>query len=191
MSVHAMAAVWDTDLPTAPRSYDDLTISVSTQKLLLLALADHADSEGGGVRPAVARLVRMTGLCERSVRELLRSFRDRGLLVVERPATSRRPTEYRLSPWIMGGAPGAPRPARRGALGAPARGTECTPRGALGAPDPSLTVIEPGSDVVEAPKTTTEEAPPVSRQEAAKRLKKLRKTVDTAKRRAVVAGASS
>lgn len=58
MSVKASAAVWDMDLPP-------------NKKLILLALADHADHEGKNVYPGNDLLVKKTGLCKRQVQRIL------------------------------------------------------------------------------------------------------------------------
>jgi hypothetical protein len=62
-----MSWVWD--LPVTP-----------TEKLVLLALADHAQDDGGGAYPSVATLSRKTGLSDRMVRYVLSRKSKQGLL---------------------------------------------------------------------------------------------------------------
>jgi hypothetical protein len=68
-----------------------------TQKLVLLALADHANEEGSSVFPSVQRLTIKTGLGERAVRKCLGDFRDSKLLLVVHKAGQHRPTEYAIN----------------------------------------------------------------------------------------------
>lgn len=53
----------------------------ATKRLILLALAHHAD-EAGKCYPSIARLARRTGLCERAVRSNIRSLQADGFLSV-------------------------------------------------------------------------------------------------------------
>lgn len=78
MSVRQMALAWELDLP-------------KPEKFLLLALADHADHDGQGARPSVARLAWKTGDSRRTVQRLLRSLEARGLIEVERMGGGLRP----------------------------------------------------------------------------------------------------
>jgi hypothetical protein len=54
MSVKVMAYVWDLEIPT-------------TEKIVLLAYADHADHEGNNIFPANETISRKTGLAVRTV----------------------------------------------------------------------------------------------------------------------------
>ncbi len=67
MSVRLMGVVWQTELP-------------KNLKMLLLALADHANDDGAGIYPGVARLADKTSDSERNVRRLLAELEDRGLI---------------------------------------------------------------------------------------------------------------
>lgn len=49
-------------------------------KLVALRLADFAGHDGSGIRPSVARVMRDTGLCERSVHRRLKVLRRLGVL---------------------------------------------------------------------------------------------------------------
>lgn len=64
---------------------------------LLLALADHADDQGGSIFPSVARIAHKTGWSPRTVQRALRRLVARGLLVQVAEAHAQTPREYRLS----------------------------------------------------------------------------------------------
>lgn len=68
MSVRIMAEVFDSNL-TKPR------------KMLLLAMADHANDFGASIHPGVRRLAAKTSDSERNVRRLLKDLEELGLIV--------------------------------------------------------------------------------------------------------------
>jgi hypothetical protein len=70
MSGKVSGWVWDLDLP-------------QNQKFILLAYADHADHEGKHVFPAVDLICKKTGYSRRSVQNITKALRLRGLLVPE------------------------------------------------------------------------------------------------------------
>jgi DNA-binding Lrp family transcriptional regulator len=82
MSVKIMGSVWDLDLP--PK-----------EKLLLMALADHASHDGSDVYPSLSRLAYKTQYSVRTVRRYMRKLEERGLLVKEE-ARPGRTTVYRI-----------------------------------------------------------------------------------------------
>ncbi len=67
MSVEQMSKVWKLDL--APN-----------HKIVLLALADHADDDGGNVYPSVERVAWKTGYVVRQVQNIMRDLRAAGLI---------------------------------------------------------------------------------------------------------------
>lgn len=69
----------------------------STEKLVLLALADHANDEGRHVYPSVARLGRKCALTERGIRLILSKFRIEGVLIVIQPGGGTIATEYQIN----------------------------------------------------------------------------------------------
>ena len=75
--------VWDLDLP-------------HPQLIVLLALTDHADHEGGNIWPSAARIAWKTGYSDRSVRRIIDDLVDLKVLEVdeERPG---RTTVYRVN----------------------------------------------------------------------------------------------
>lgn len=111
-----------------------LQMESPTDKLVLIALADHANHDGASW-PSIARLCLFTALSERTVRTALRRLEADGLLqtVVEHGRTNR----YKLTPATT--APGDSCPPPRH-LSPP------TPAGA--APEPPITTNEPSSPPV-------------------------------------------
>lgn len=69
MSVRVMATIFDCDI--RPCSY----------KLTLLAYADHADDEGGGIFPSVKRIAKKVGIGERHVQRIRERFEHAGIMV--------------------------------------------------------------------------------------------------------------
>ena len=84
MSVEVMGLAWYVGGLTA------------AQKVVLLALADHANDEGRHIYPGVARLTKKTSCGERTVRRALKSLRDAGVIKMVREATHHSPREYRI-----------------------------------------------------------------------------------------------
>lgn len=83
MSVKQMSRVWELDLGYA-------------QRLVLLALADHAHDDGGGVRPAVGLVAWKTGYSVRSVKRIMGALREAGLLETVRRGGGDFASLYRL-----------------------------------------------------------------------------------------------
>ena len=92
-----MGGVWELDLD-APK------------KLVLLAMADHADHEGRHVRPSLPLIAWKTGYSPRQVQRIVHELVAIGILHVERIGTGRgHPTHYRICLEA-----GVPSPAFRG-----------------------------------------------------------------------------
>ena len=70
--------------------------SRSTRRLVLLAIADCANSEGGQAWPSVAELMRKAGLGERAVQTALTDLVDLGELVIEYNAGPKGCNRYRV-----------------------------------------------------------------------------------------------
>lgn len=68
MSVRMMGEAWECDLPPV-------------ELLVLMALADHADHEGDNIWPSVALIAWKTGLTDRTVKRVMKRFREIGILV--------------------------------------------------------------------------------------------------------------
>lgn len=67
-----------------------------TARVVLLAIADHANAEGGNAYPSVRRIAEMANVCQRSVQNALASLRESGELVAVARHRSGT-TIYRLS----------------------------------------------------------------------------------------------
>ena len=91
MSVQLMAQVFQA------------SIGSPTDKLVLLALADFADGEGGSIYPSLATLAAKCDLTERACRFALRRLEAGGLLLVEREAKHHRTRRYRILIETLGG----------------------------------------------------------------------------------------
>jgi DNA-binding transcriptional ArsR family regulator len=89
-------------------------VESSTEKAVLVALADFANPDGEGIYPGIERIQRMTSLSRRSVQRSIRALEERGFV----RATGRRQSgtiEYEMpgvgaSEWRVGGATVAPDP---------------------------------------------------------------------------------
>lgn len=68
MSVKIMGVVWDANLR-------------STEKLVLLAYADHAQHDGTRVYPSIESIAQKTGFSERTVQNATRSLEESGWLI--------------------------------------------------------------------------------------------------------------
>lgn len=119
-----------------------------TERLVMLALADHAD-DSGRCYPSNSRLCERTGLSERAVRQNVRALEAGGFLTVHIGIGQAGANVYIVRP--EGGQEMPP------AGNAPGR--KCTPprhmvpvKGAPDAPKPSGTIIEPSEDIA-APKS--------------------------------------
>lgn len=84
MSVRAMTHVWDL------RGLSD------TQRLVALALADHADHDGRNAYPSVDTLALKTELHRRTVQRALADLVARGILEIEHEHSRHRPRTYRF-----------------------------------------------------------------------------------------------
>jgi hypothetical protein len=84
MSVRMMAAVFG------------LEISAS-EKLVLLAMADHARDDGTGCYPSVETLARKTSQTRRGVQKIMRKLENSRLIEPSNVSRGRNTTEYRIT----------------------------------------------------------------------------------------------
>jgi hypothetical protein len=141
MSIRLMSAVFDNS-ELGP-----------TSKLIMLALADHADDEGH-CYPSIKRLCERTSLSERAVQGNIRDLQARGYLSVSMNAGRRGANIYivRATPavdaprTIITPAGNAPPQEMHPAGDAPPPPQEMHPSPAGDAPEPSRTTIEPPID---------------------------------------------
>ncbi len=81
MSIKVMVKVWESDLP-------------SSEKFVLLALADHARDDGSRVYPSIATVARKTGFSERTVQRCMRTLQAMGILTIVKKSVRYGTTEY-------------------------------------------------------------------------------------------------
>ncbi len=130
-----MAAVWELD------GLDPY------ERLIMLALSDHADDEGR-CYPSVARLAARSGMSERGVQNAITRLIDKGFVSVILNGGKRGANLYIVSPEPTRKQPEPPHPVHprtecTPAPGAPHPRTRCTPTPAPGAPEPSFNHQEP------------------------------------------------
>lgn len=137
MSVHAMSWVWEHSR------------SKGTVRLVLLALADHAGSDGGDAYPSVRRVALRCGMSPRAVQSAIKKLRSLGELEVELQAGPRGANRYRIP---MASIPADPAPRNictpqishpPHAESAPPAPQHLHPPPADPAPEPPRTVKEP------------------------------------------------
>jgi len=83
MSIKVMTMVFDAQLK-------------SNQKLVMLALADHANDMGGRVFPSIERVAHKVCLSKRQVQRIMNDLRKEGLIHMTHKASRHRPREYRI-----------------------------------------------------------------------------------------------
>jgi hypothetical protein len=90
MSVKMMSQVWDLDLAT-------------TEKMVLLILADHGDDDGQNAWPSISRIARKASISERQVQRTVAALQEMGFVKVEKQAggtrgmrDDRRPNLYSI-----------------------------------------------------------------------------------------------
>jgi len=83
MSIKQMALVWEHEF-------------TANELLVMLALADHANDEGGSIYPALGRVAWKTGLSRRTVQRYVSDLRKRKVLKIVKHAEDSTPNEYRI-----------------------------------------------------------------------------------------------
>lgn len=91
MSIKVISQIWDCPLPTS-------------EKMILLVIADHADEYGGNAWPSIATIARKSSMGERQVQRYVKSLVERGLLSCEKQAggtwdmsPDKRPNRYTVN----------------------------------------------------------------------------------------------
>lgn len=79
MSVNLMSAIFETEFFDL-KDEDGNVTKASTAKIVLLAMADHANDEGEGAYPSVERLCRKTALSEQTIRNTWKTLRYNGII---------------------------------------------------------------------------------------------------------------
>lgn len=126
-----------------------------TERLIMLALADHADDEGR-CYPSIARLSQRTGLSERAVQTNLRKLVEQGYVRIVPGGGKGNSNLYFVSANPAAGAPfdgsnpaaDAPRTKCTPAADAPQTPQELRANPAAAAPEPSGTIKEPSEEPI-------------------------------------------
>lgn len=137
MSIRLMSAIFESE-----------TLG-PTERLVMLALADHADDDGR-CYPSIARLCQRTGLSERAVQTNIRKLVDQGYIRIVLGGGKGNSNLYFIS---ANPAADAPRRKCTPAADAPQTPQEMRPNPAADAPEPSRTTIEPSEDPPLPPQT--------------------------------------
>jgi hypothetical protein len=82
MSVNLMSSIFEVEFFDL-KDENGNTTKASTAKLVLLAMADHANDEGEGAYPSVERLCRKTALSEQTIRNTFDALRYNGIIFLE------------------------------------------------------------------------------------------------------------
>ena len=125
-----MSLVWEMELPTS-------------EKMVLLVIADHADDQGENAWPSMATIARKASLSERQAQRLVKSLTKSGLLQVEDQMggrrdmrDDRRPNRYSIV--IDGVTSTTPRGIERGDTGDANGVTPMSPKPSL---EPSISYL--------------------------------------------------
>ena len=82
MSIKLMSAIFETEFPDFLINANGEKTKASTAKLVLLAIADHANDEGESAYPGLRRIERKTGLSRQGIIDTIDSLKFNGLLSV-------------------------------------------------------------------------------------------------------------
>jgi len=128
MSVRLMGHVFYLPLPPA-------------DKLVLLAMADHADDDGTKCYLSVHRLTQKTGYSRRGVQKIIRRLEKAGFLIPRRHLRGGHglAREYRII--VAKSEPDSPFPAEEPRTGRDQRANMSAQMGERGSPQPSVTVL--------------------------------------------------
>lgn len=125
-----MSLVWEMELPTS-------------EKMVLLVIADHADDQGENAWPSMATIARKASLSERQAQRLVKSLTKTGLLLVEDQMggrrdmrDDRRPNRYSIA--INGVTSTTPREVERGDTGDANGVTPMSPKPSI---EPSISYL--------------------------------------------------
>lgn len=83
MSIKLMSAIFETEFTDLKIGADaDRVVKASTAKIVMLAIADHANDEGKGSHPGLTRLERKTGLSRQGVIDAIKALKYNGIIHV-------------------------------------------------------------------------------------------------------------
>ena len=93
MSIKLMSAIFETEFPDYLVCGDCKT-KASTAKLVLLAIADHANDSGESAYPGLTRLEKKTGLSRQGIVDTLKVLKFNGLLLVDEEPSRLKTNNY-------------------------------------------------------------------------------------------------
>jgi hypothetical protein len=82
MSIKLMSAIFETEFPDILSDSEGNNIRASTAKLVLLAIADHANDYGESAYPGLTLLEKKTGLSRQGILDTIGALKFNGLLAV-------------------------------------------------------------------------------------------------------------
>jgi biotin operon repressor len=123
-----MAATFELDIP-------------STEKLVLLAMADHARDDGTGCYPSIDRLAKKSSLSRRGVQKIMRRLEQEGWIVPSKVSKGRLTTEYRIT--LANREPRSLFPAGQPRTPGHSTANLSASNREPGSPEPSRTIIKP------------------------------------------------
>lgn len=99
MSIKLMSAIFETEMRELPYEKDGepRNAKASTAKLVLLAIADHANDYGEGSYPGFDRLQRKTGLSRGGLSDTIEALKQNGLLLVDKRGSRFGTNDYTVN----------------------------------------------------------------------------------------------
>lgn len=82
MSIKLMSAIFETEFPDTMQDGEGNNVRASTLKLVLLAIADHANDQGESAYPGLLRLHKKTGLTKNGVIGAISVLKFNGILSI-------------------------------------------------------------------------------------------------------------
>jgi DnaD/phage-associated family protein len=92
-----MSAIFETEFPEYLDNGEGGKTRASTAKLVLLAIADHANDEGESAYPGLTRLELKTGLSRQGVVDTLKTLRHNGLITVSETPSRMGTNNYSIN----------------------------------------------------------------------------------------------
>jgi hypothetical protein len=97
MSIKLMSAIFETEFRDLPMGEDDKHSKASSIKIIMLAIADHANDDGEGSYPGITRLEKKTGLSRQGVVDTIKTCKYNGLLFVMDEPSRLGTNDYRVN----------------------------------------------------------------------------------------------
>lgn len=83
MSIKIMSAIFETEFRDLPTGNENQIVKASSLKLVLLAIADHANDHGESAYPGLTKIQQKTGMSRQGVINVIRACKFNGLLFVD------------------------------------------------------------------------------------------------------------